>query len=141
MTEADVPAIIRIQDECKLSPWSSESYKTALQDDDFKLYTAKNDNEIAGFLAMRLITNGGICELLNIGILPTHQNKRIGQKLLTQLLTEINQKVEKITLEVREGNRQAIDFYTKQGFYGVGLRKNYYSGPVENALLMEKLLK
>ena len=43
--------------------------------------------------------------------------------------------------EVREHNEPAIALYRKHGFSPVGLRKNYYEAPVENALLMTKYLK
>ena len=43
-----------------------------------------------------------------------------------------------LTLEVRESNAPAISLYSRFGFVRVGERKNYYSKPVENALLMTK---
>ena len=42
------------------------------------------------------------------------------------------------TLEVREGNKSAIGLYEKLGFESAGIRKNFYSNPVENALIMWK---
>ena len=43
-----------------------------------------------------------------------------------------------LTLEVRESNAPAIALYSRFGFVRVGERKNYYSDPAENALLMTK---
>ena len=43
-----------------------------------------------------------------------------------------------LTLEVREGNEDARLLYSKFGFIKVGERKNYYSEPTENAVLMTK---
>ena len=43
-----------------------------------------------------------------------------------------------MTLEVRESNAPAIALYSKHGFVPVGLRKNYYELPRENAVLMTK---
>jgi ribosomal-protein-alanine N-acetyltransferase len=39
-------------------------------------------------------------------------------------------------LEVRESNVSARSLYEKMGFDEVGVRKNYYSNPRENAILM-----
>ncbi len=43
-----------------------------------------------------------------------------------------------LTLEVRESNENARSLYSKFGFIKVGERKNYYSEPTENAILMTK---
>jgi len=140
MVKEDVPGVMEIQAECHLSPWSADSYLTALRSPDFILYTAKINKNLVGFMAARLITSGCLCELLNIGVIPPKQNQKIGEGLVFQLFTTIESKADRISLEVREGNSQAIGFYKKYGFNPVGLRKNYYSDPAENALLMEKML-
>ena len=44
-------------------------------------------------------------------------------------------------LEVRESNLAAISLYEKHGFERVGLRKNFYEQPRENAVLYTKQLQ
>ena len=46
------------------------------------------------------------------------------------------QGAEKIYLEVRSGNQRARAFYLKNGFTELGIRKNYYKNPTEDAILM-----
>jgi hypothetical protein len=46
-----------------------------------------------------------------------------------------------ITLEVRESNLPAIELYEKSGFERMGIRKNFYSNPAENAIVMRKRMK
>ena len=41
-----------------------------------------------------------------------------------------------VTLEVRAGNAAAVALYHKWGFLPVGRRKNYYTAPTEDAILM-----
>ncbi len=140
MTVADIPAVLQIQEACQLSPWDNNSYRKALKDPDFMLYTAKIADNPIGFTASRLITSENSIELLNIGVSPPHQKRAIGEGLLLQLFSDIKGRADRIFLEVRAGNSVAIAFYKKYGFYPIGVRKNYYSGPLENALLMEKRL-
>jgi ribosomal-protein-alanine N-acetyltransferase len=43
-----------------------------------------------------------------------------------------------LTLEVRQSNATAISLYEKHGFINDGIRKNYYSQPTEDGLIMWK---
>ncbi len=61
--------------------------------------------------------------------------------LLSELIKEAGESgIKKIFLEVRESNIPAISLYNGFGFKQVGMRKDYYEKPVENALLMLKEL-
>jgi ribosomal-protein-alanine N-acetyltransferase len=42
------------------------------------------------------------------------------------------------TLEVRVSNASAIHLYEKLGFQSVGIRKNFYEKPTEDAMIMWK---
>ena len=46
-----------------------------------------------------------------------------------------------VTLEVRQSNAPAIALYHKHGFVPVGRRKNYYTAPTEDAILMTAPVK
>ena len=46
-------------------------------------------------------------------------------------------KTKDIFLEVRESNKVAINFYKKNNFKEISIRKNYYSEPTENAIIMK----
>jgi len=45
-----------------------------------------------------------------------------------------------LTLEVRESNTPALQLYQRAGFKKAGVRKNYYSTPVEDALVLSFVL-
>lgn len=51
------------------------------------------------------------------------------------------QKAEKISLEVRASNEPARALYEKWGFKAVGLRRNFYKAPTEDAVLYDKILE
>ena len=93
------------------------------------------DDTSLGFLEYSLIYDR--MEIDNIKVLDEHQNKGIGTKLMSYLISmAIEYRVVNITLEVRKSNDVAINLYKKFGFREVALRKYYYGN--EDAILMEK---
>ena len=62
----------------------------------------------------------------------TYRKKGIGSMLLSSL-----EPVKNITLEVRSNNIPAIDFYTKNGFKKVSIRKKYYKD-IDGILMMKE---
>jgi ribosomal-protein-alanine N-acetyltransferase len=57
--------------------------------------------------------------------------------LLSEIFSLCNE-INAFHLEVRESNIPAISLYKKNGFETDGMRKNFYSSPSENAILMTK---
>ena len=72
-------------------------------------------------------------EIEYIYVLNEYKNTGIGTKLLRKLE---NLDIKNITLEVKESNEIAINFYKKNGFRIVTIRENYYGD--ENGYLMIK---
>ncbi len=79
------------------------------------------------------------CEIYNIAVKREFQNRGIGNKLLDKLvlLTKENN-CQSIWLEVRHSNTKAINFYQKNNFRQIYERKNFYSNPLENAIVMKR---
>src|SRR5699024_3149949 len=62
----------------------------------------------------------------------------VGSKLFNYLIKDSEDVgIETIILEVRVSNQPAIALYQKIGFEEVGLRKGYYSSPIEDAIVMK----
>ncbi|HEY3155797.1 MAG TPA: ribosomal protein S18-alanine N-acetyltransferase [Candidatus Eisenbacteria bacterium] len=80
----------------------------------------------------------------HIGNLAVHSAERrrgIAQGLLDELVRDAAQAgVRRITLEVRQSNQTARKFYYKNGFIDIAIRKNYYRSPVEDAIVMYRVL-
>jgi ribosomal-protein-alanine acetyltransferase len=138
MTVEDIPAVMEIERECFLSSWSLEGYKSELLRDDSKAVIAENNGEIAGFIVTRLITSANEGEILNIAVRVQFRNQGIG-KLLLKAINDFfkSNKIKSVWLEVRKTNFTAQDFYRKNGFAFCGERKNFYTNPSEDALLMK----
>ena len=72
---------------------------------------------------------------------PDHRRMGIACLLINNLMRIcVVNNMKFLNLEVRESNCNAISLYSKLGFEKVGLRKNYYKNPNENAVLMTKYL-
>lgn len=137
MIEADLEEVSAIEHECFTHPWSFDSIKAEHQKDDSFLFTAKDDEEIIGYIGLNVVLDEGY--LLNVAVKKEYRKKGVATKLFDELfnLAEIK-KLSFITLEVRESNSSAIKLYEKLGFDKIATRKDYYNSPKENALLYTK---
>jgi ribosomal-protein-alanine N-acetyltransferase len=80
--------------------------------------------------------------ITNVAVSPLHRRKGIAAKLLAELRAQAEEKeLSFITLEVRASNVPAIALYEGAGYVPVGTRRNFYSAPKEDALLMTCFLK
>lgn len=104
--------------------WTAAQCLSTLVLPDCRLLLAKDGEVVCGFAITRWVFEQE--ELLMIGVTRNYQRKKVGQKLLTEII--ITGQVagrEKLFLEVRDGN-PAHSFYLKAGFTPIGRRKNYY---------------
>jgi len=77
-------------------------------------------------------------DILNIGIDPDFKRQGHGTALLNYLIEELRKRnISEILLEVRAGNKSAIQFYKRQGFEEISIRKNYYMKHSKNQSLRE----
>ena len=142
MTKTDIAKVRRLEAEANLAAWSQAGYESELNNPDSICLVAKVEKKIVGFLISRLIMSDYYCEVYNIGVDSKFKRRKIGSKLLINLHnTCIFNNLKEIQLEVRESNKTAIEFYTKLGYKFRFTRKNFYSNPCENAIVMINNLK
>jgi len=80
-------------------------------------------------------------EVMNIAVHPDYRRQGIGEALLETLAHALREQGSRgLTLEARVSNTPAVSLYKKAGFLQVGLRKNYYRNPKEDALILRKAL-
>lgn len=81
------------------------------------------------------------CEIYNIAVKEKFRRNGAGAALLQNLCWSAEKHhTESIWLEVRQSNESAIEFYHKNGFSRIYQRKNFYSNPPENAIVMKKII-
>ncbi|MDR1272358.1 MAG: tRNA (adenosine(37)-N6)-threonylcarbamoyltransferase complex dimerization subunit type 1 TsaB [Clostridiales Family XIII bacterium] len=119
-------------------PWSILLLRADISNDDSIYTVAEVEGVVVAFAGLSLIHGEG--HVMNVAVQPAFRGKGIGRALFDALLTEAgNRGAGDVTLEVREGNEQAIRFYESFGFTKEGLRKNYYAvrgGGREAAVIM-----
>lgn len=135
----DLEKVLKIQYESNLSYWSYESYKEEINQNYSFTIVAKSANQTVGFLVGRFINEEKIAELYNIGVDNDFRRKNVGTKLIESFIKacQLNN-LDKLFLEVRESNQTAIEFYRKHDFAVISKRKNFYTRPPEDAIIMVK---
>ncbi|OFO27276.1 ribosomal-protein-alanine N-acetyltransferase RimI [Fusobacterium sp. HMSC064B11] len=113
----------------KNSAFSIDYLKTLIKNDNSFIYIYLIDNQVCGYLMV--LDSIDVYEILAIATVEEYRNKGIAQELLDKIKTK------DIFLEVRESNQVAINFYKKNKFKEISVRKNYYSEPNENAIIMK----
>lgn len=113
----------------KNSAFNKESTENLVKVDNSFIYAYLIDERVCGYLMV--LDSIDVYEILAIATAEEYRNKGIAQELLEKIKTK------DIFLEVRENNRKAINFYKKNNFKEVSIRKNYYSKPTENAIIMK----
>lgn len=133
MTAKDVFGVWEIENACFSMPWSEKDFYDELENPFGLTFVAEEKGEIIGFVNLRKI--GGELYINNVAVKEGSRKKGVAKMLLSQIE---NEDYDFITLEVRESNLPAIRLYESAGYERVGIRKNFYEKPVENALLMTK---
>lgn len=132
MTSADVEYVKNLCVDA--SPWSEQSIKSELENSNATTLVAIKDGAVIGFINAHIICGEGAIN--NLAVQAEYRKCGIATQLITELFKRSQQQnVDFFTLEVRESNQRAIAFYQKIGFIRLGIRKNFYEHPTENAVI------
>ena len=135
MTESQVEAVARLEAQVFSTPWSKQALMDTLLEEHILFYTALADEDVAGHCGIYLAADEG--EITNVAVAPPFRRHKVAQELLEKTMAKAYEKgARKIFLEVRSQNEPAIRLYQKAGFYQIGVRKNYYQKPQDDALVM-----
>ena len=135
-----IDSIFELEKACFSLPWTRKNISAYLPDDMHIMLCAVDDaGKVVGYIGLMYVLDEGY--IANVAVSQDHRRQGIGTKLLAALVNEAKKRsLSFLTLEVRESNESAIALYKNAGFSEVGLRKNYYDKPTENAILMTKFL-
>jgi len=142
MTEHDLLEVVEIEESCALSRWGWDAYREELDRPESMMYVARlrrpdslTGRLVAGFLAARV--TAGEMHINNVGVIEQLRGRGIAGELISVALADaLSRGVVSAVLEVRAGNIAAQSLYRRHGFEIAGRRRDYYSRPTEDALVM-----
>ena len=135
MREEDLAAVADLEKEIFTDPWSENAIRESMQQAQTLLLSALEDGVLVGYLIVYYVLEDG--EIARIAVESDSRRKGVASRLLKELaFICADNGVNKLLLDVRESNESAKAFYEKKGFVLDGVRKNYYTNPTEDAILM-----
>lgn len=132
----DIDAVLAIQSAAPgAAQWKREAYEAILNGGSERLIVAECSATLVGFASYRVIAPEA--ELLNLAIIPAFRRRRIGTRLLQEVIRAAREcGVRDLFLEVREGNHGALQLYEHFGFQISSSRPDYYRDPPADALTL-----
>lgn len=140
MSECHLKEVVQLEKVCFSVPWSKVSLKEEIYNKNAKFLVAVDKNEkVLGYAGLTFVLDEGY--ITNVAVFPQYRCNGIAKKLLMTLVRFAqDKKLKFVSLEVRKSNVYAGSLYQKLNFLSVGVRKNFYSQPKEDAVIMTKYL-
>ena len=120
--KSDLLKLIEIDNSIFDYSLSIKDFENYFKEDTIKIWKI-SAQKIIGFAIFYHVRDE--IEIIQIGIMKSFQRKNYGS-LIVKEIKKLNG-IRKIFLEVSAENTQAINFYLKNGFKKIGIRKGYYS--------------
>ena len=134
MNESHVSAVAELERQNFSEPWPDIAVRGELTNKLALWLVALEDGEVVGYVGSQTVLQEA--DMMNIAVADSHRRRGIAKMLVEELIRQLD--AYQLTLEVRASNAPAISLYEALGFQQVGLRKNYYRKPKEDALILRK---
>jgi ribosomal-protein-alanine N-acetyltransferase len=136
-TRADAAAVAEIETLCFTSPWSRKDILREIEWNESAYYLVCADGaRVISYAGLWTVLNEG--HITNVAVHPDFRGRGIGRAVLVALIERTRRLagITEFTLEVRPTNAAAMRLYRKAGFLEEGRRKDYYTKPSEDAVIM-----
>ena len=136
MSREHLSEVASIEERSFSLPWSLESLELMLTEQASAL-VALEDGRVLGYVGMMCVLDEG--QIINVAVHPDARRRGVGRSLMEAAETYAKERgIVFLSLEVRESNIAARSLYSSLGWEEQGIRKGFYSHPVENACVMTK---
>ena len=133
----DLDGVLAVDDASFNRPWTRAMYESEfLNRDTARLHVHRlPECRVAGYIATWVIVDE--VHINNLAVRPEFRNRGLGSALLAFALEDGERHgAPRATLEVRRSNEAARRLYERHGFRLAGVRRDYYSHPTEDALVL-----
>jgi ribosomal-protein-alanine N-acetyltransferase len=133
----EIDEVLAVERASFTNPWTREMYLSELQNEGVSfLFVARDETRrLIGFCSVWLVFDE--IHINNLAVAPAHRRQGIAASLLTHVLAQAPRLgATRALLEVRRSNGEALRLYERFRFSVAGTRRNYYSHPVEDALVL-----
>jgi len=140
MRKKDISEVSQIERLSFPTPWPPNAFSAELNKKEFAFYwVIEYRGKLVGYAGYWKVVNEA--HLVNLAIHPSFRRRGLGKKLLKFLLQDIQrQRINIVTLEVRQSNLVARRFYEKLKFKKIAIRPHYYTDTDEDAIVYWKKL-
>ena len=136
MSREHLSEVASIEEMSFSLPWSLESLELMLTEQASAL-VALEDGRVLGYVGMMCVRDEG--QIINVAVHPDARRRGVGRSLMQAAQAYAKERgIVFLSLEVRESNIAARSLYSSLGWEEQGIRKGFYSHPVENACVMTK---
>lgn len=141
MSEGHIDSIAALEKQCFSMPWSKNSLINELSNVNSHFLVAIDESEkVLGYIGFNYVCDEGY--ITNVAVFPNYRRCGVAKTLLKYIFDfGYKKNLKFVSLEVRQSNLSAICLYKSLDFVNVGLRKNFYSLPKEDAIIMTKYLR
>lgn len=135
MTEEDIPEVCAIETETFSEPWKEEDFRKAMADVNNYYLVVELNQRIAGYCGYWGIAGEG--DIFNVAVKKENRGHKLGYQMMSELIkASFDRGITSLTLEVRSSNEAALRLYESLGFVREGIRRDFYSKPKEDAVIM-----
>ena len=139
MTAEHVPQVAALEKVCFSDPWSEKSVASEVENPLSCWMVALDGETVAGYVGSQTVLDE--TDMMNVAVHPDFRRQGVARALILALTEELKKRGSHcLTLEVRDSNAPAAALYASLGFAQIGLRKNYYQHPKEDARILRKEL-
>jgi len=119
--KSDYNKILAIEQNLFKNPMTQIELNNFFSQSAFRIWKIEQER-VLGYMSFYQVIDE--IEIIRIGIIKSYQRSNYGSLLIDEIK---KLDIKKIFLEVSVQNKEAINFYLKNGFQKIGIRKGYYA--------------
>ena len=138
--ESDLQAAFDISENSFSQPWSLSAIEQAFfKGENYTCIVAEYQNKLIGYIIAQTVLDEA--EIVIVAVKEKFRNNKVAFNMMKEFEALLKEKnMTYCLLEVRVSNDSAIKLYRNLGFESKGIRKEFYTHPLEDAYIMTKEL-